>query len=144
MSRLSDLAAQDATTASTAFIAAEKIIPSIREWVEAAFVRPTLQNIFDALRRGEEDVEAGRRSLQELAAAGMAEPTDYVAFDKLRASLYRAQLEVYAVVCVLVQQVNPALVLQIPQPQLLPAVERRPSLGEPVTATTFVIVIVSL
>lgn len=115
------------TTATEALELARRSISDIERYVEVTFVRPTLQDLLDALARGESEAAEALAKLRELRRLGLDRPSDYVDYQHLRADLLRAQSQVYGVVITVIRaatvaapDVRRAAAAQIPKPRALP------------------------
>ena len=131
------------STYDDALARARRVIASVEDWVTETFVEPTLQDLLDALQAGEVEAHAALTDFQRARSLGIDTPSDYVRYDKMRADLFQAQVQVYGVVVTILGRLNiTGAVARIPFPTLLPAV--LPSspraglrgLGEPITITT--------
>lgn len=118
----------------------------VEEYIDRTFVEPTLRDLLEALAKGEDEVEDARKGLVALQSAGLDTAADYVAFNKVRTALYKAQLDVYAVVTNILRPIAPSLVAQVPFPVLGPEVRSRRQLGgEPLTTgATIALAIIAL
>lgn len=143
------------TTLQQALQIARVTIADADRYITATFVQPTLRDLLDALRRGEDEAVEAYAKLLELRRLGIDHPGDYVVYRRLRAELFEAQLEVRAVLGSVIRRAAPQVYVEamqrIPKPQLLPALtydhqatlEARQGggralsgLGDPVTITT--------
>lgn len=116
----------------------------VEEYIDRTFVEPTLRDLLEALAKGEDEVEEARQGLLALQSAGLDTAADYVAFNKVRTALYKAQLEVYAVVTRILRPIAPSLIAQIPFPTPSPEVRSRRQLGELTTGATIALAIIAL
>lgn len=116
----------------------------VEEYIDRTFVEPTLRDLLEALAKGEDEVEEARQGLLALQNAGLDTAADYVAFNKVRTALYKAQLDVYAVVVSVLRPVAPSLIAQVPFPVLGPEVRSRRQLGELTTGATIALAIIAL
>lgn len=115
------------TTASEALELARRTIGDVERYVEVNFTQPTLQDLLNALGRGESEASEAFAKLMELRRLGLDRATDYIEYQHLRGELLRAQSQVYGVVITLVRAatiaapaVRQAAAAQIPKPRPLP------------------------
>lgn len=132
------------STFDRAFSEARRRFAPVEEYIDRTFVEPTLRDLLEALAKGEDEVEEARQGLLALQSAGLDTAADYVAFNKVRTALYKAQLEVYAVVTRILRPIAPSLIAQIPFPIPSPEVRSRRQLGELTTGATIALAIIAL
>jgi hypothetical protein len=136
------------STHSEAISIARGVMADVEEWITETFIDPTLQELLDALQRGEEEAQQALRALLQLRARGIDQPGDYVRYNKLCSDLLGAQMQVYAVCRQILEPVSSEAVRRLPFPTPLPSLsyDREASaraasgglrgLGEPITIST--------